>query len=396
MKRIKAISILLMASMFAGNMLLCSCSKPAETSDTSADETTTTAATATTAATTTEETTEEITEPTNFIPDSSFTTNYEEITLDGDPDSVFVSTDYCYLESDKYFLLIEPGIKLPGDYADNLDAIIDEIEKELGMELCTPDYEYSHGIIDNSVYYDGFNPWDNWSLGTKLPIFLIADETDEGLISCGDSEFAFFVEYELFSDEIWNSCPSYYENTDWRRLDYIDYTTAAHELTHSITGRNGKMSKIVTEGIAEYMGRSVIEALASDHPSIGITYERHYRYDNGVPEPVNADNAESIFLDDYQEIDAAGRGAEYVYGRYFWQFLFENYGSDAYFKYNEMVKSYHIEGWYGYYEEGANQKFTDAAKAVFGDDVFEEFGDWCVENDALQSVDGVYPIPEDY
>ena len=264
------------------------------------------------------------------------------------------------------------------------------------MELCTPDYEYSHGIIDNSVYYDGFNPWDNWSLGTKLPIFLIADETDEGLISCGDSEFACFVEYELFSDEIWNSCPSYYENTDWRRLDYIDYTTAAHELTHSITGRNGKMSKIVTEGIAEYMGRSVIEALASDHPSIGITYERHYRYDNGVPEPVNADNAESIFLDDYQEIDAAGRGAEYVYGRYFWQFLFENYGSDAYFKYNEMVKSYHIEGWYGYYEEGANQKFTDAAKAVFGDDVFEEFGDWCVENDALQSVDGVYPIPEDY
>ena len=124
----------------------------------------------TTTTETTEETTEESTEPTNFIPDISFTTYYEEITLDGDPDSVFVSTDYCYLESDKYFLLIEPGIKLPGDYADNLDAIIDEIEKELGMELCTPDYEYSHGIIDNSVYYDGFNPWDNWSIGTKLPI----------------------------------------------------------------------------------------------------------------------------------------------------------------------------------------------------------------------------------
>lgn len=390
MKRLKVLAVLLTASMLTGNALLCSCTKPAETSDTSAEETATTVATTTTEETTTEESTE----PTRFIPDISFNTDYEEITLDGNPDSEFVSTDYCYLESEKYFLLIEPGIKLPGDYANNLDAIIDEIEKELGIELCTTDYEYSHGIINMSVYYDGFNPWDNWSLGTKLPIFLIADETDEGLISCGDSEFVCFVEYELFSDEIWNSCPSYYENTDWRRLDFIDYTNAAHELTHAITGRNGKANSIVSEGIAEYMGRSVIAALASDYPSIGVTYDKHYLYDYGVPEPVNADNAESIFFDDYQEIDTADRGAEYVYGRYFWQFLFDNYGSDAYFKYNEMVKSYHIEGWYGSYEDSDNQKFTDAVKAVFGDDVFEKFGDWCVENDALQSVEGVYPMPD--
>lgn len=390
MKSTKKFAVLLTAMALTGNSLLCSCTKTQETTipETTPEETTT-AATTTTAETSEEP---EVTE--KQLPQVSFTTDYEEIVFDGNPDTKIETTDYCYYEGDKYFLLAEKGLVLPGDFANTITLIIDELEKELGMSLCTPDYEYSNGIIDNSVSYNGFNPWAGWCAGTKLPIFLEVDEDDYGYISCGDSEFLTIIDYDMFSDDIWNSVPSYYENTEWRRTGCIDYATIAHELTHAITGRNCQVSEIMTEGIAEYMGRTCIEALKDKSPAIGAYYEIRYLYDYGVPEPVNADNAEDIFVGDYNEIEYADRGAQYVYGRYLCQFLYENYGDDSFARFCAKVKAMNLDYYYGDYDEADIRIMAAVMKELFGEDIFERFGDWCVDIDALQSVDGVYPMPE--
>ena len=127
-----------MALTVVGSLIFSSCTKaePTYTPTETVEETTT-------ATTTVEETEETTYETTKEMPHIFFSTNYEEITLDGNPDSHFVTTDYCYLESEKYFLLMEAGLDLPGDFALNVDMIIDELEKELGMELMNPDYDYS-------------------------------------------------------------------------------------------------------------------------------------------------------------------------------------------------------------------------------------------------------------
>ena len=382
----------LIALAVAGNLLLSSCTKtePTNTSAETVPETTA----ATTAAPETEEPEETTTETTKEMPHIFFSTNYEEITLDGNPDSHYITTDYCYLESEKYFLLMEAGIDLPGDFADNVDMIIDELEKELGMDIMNPDYDYSlAGIIDMSIYYDGFNPWFDWKLGTKLPIFLMVDTDFNGWVSCGDGEMACIVDYGLYSDDGWNealpNCP--YEID---RPGYIDYSVIAHELTHSITDRCHDMNSIMTEGIASYMERHIIDVLADENPAFAAVRDNMYLYDYGITEAVNADNSERLFIESYEEDGGPQGCAEYVHGRYFCQFLLEQYGEGFLIQYINEVKKFTFENRYGYFNAEEKVYFAEAMKNAFGDDIFIRFGDWCVENNVLQELDGVFPMPD--
>ena len=309
---------------------------------------------------------------------------YEKIELDGIEEHHFVSTDYCYLESEKYVLLIDKGIDIPGDFQVNVDAIIDELEAELGLSSCPDTYEYCGRVIDMSVYFDGEYPWAGLGIGEKIPIFLMADDKPEGWISGATSEGTTLVIYEMFSEEVINSVP-YYRDNPWVIDDYLDYTTIAHELTHTITERNHTTTEIITEGIAEYMGYVVIEELAADYPSIAVAKEKRYNDDYTVPEKINAENAERIFVEDYNDLNTAERGAQYAYGKYLFMYLYEQNGDGTYGKLNDML----IDMCFDYnkmeYSEEEVKIFATAIKRVYGEDVFEKFGEWCIQNDYLQT-----------
>lgn len=309
---------------------------------------------------------------------------YEEVKLDGVEEHHFVSTDYCYLESEKYVLLIDKGIDLPGDFQVNLDAIIDELESELGLSSCPDTYEYCGSVIDISIYFDGEYPWAGLGIGTKIPIFIMADDEPSGWISNASSEGAIFVIYEMFSEEVINSVPYYRDNPEYIN-DYLDYTDIAHELTHVITERNHRTTEIITEGIAEYMGYSVIKELADEYPSIGVANEKRYNFDYTVPEKVNAENAERIFIDDFNSLTTAERGAQYSYGKYLFMYLYGSNGSGTYKMLNDKIIEKGIDYNRIEYSEAEVTKIAEALKETFGEDVFAKFGDWCVENNHLQT-----------
>lgn len=371
---------LIVSVVVSGSTLLCACdSKPKETSGSTAG---------TTVEATTETTTEAMPEETETttsklevtIPD----TPYEKVTLDGVKEHHFISTDYCYIEADKFVLLLDKDIDLPGDFVENVSAIIDEIENQLGVSYAPTDYDYPW-LTDNTVYY-GFNPWENWHLGTKIPIFLMVDREDEGMISCASASSALFVLYELFSDDFWNSVPSYRDNA-WRKPSFVDYETIAHELTHTITLRNCDLTQILAEGIAQYMGVSVVDALAEQYPSIGEFKENRFDFDFLIPEPINASNAEATFISDYSQIDYSLRGAEYTYGKYLWMFLREEYGSEFF---SSAAQGFHNLRLsfdpYSNYDEAVVTKYADVLKSLYGDDVFTRFGKWCTKNGYLQDT----------
>ena len=307
---------------------------------------------------------------------------YEKITLDGIEEHHFVATDYCYLESEKYVLFIDKGIDLPGDFAVNVDAIIDRLETELGLSACPATYEYS-SVIDMSIYFDDEYPWDNVAIGDKIPIFIMTDDEPQGWISCASGEDALFVIYELFSEDVINSVP-YYRDNPWVINDYLDYTDIAHELTHTITERNNMTTEILTEGIAEYMGYKIIEDLAADYPSIAVAQANRSLDDNPMPEPVNAENAERIFIDDFNSLTTAERGAQYTYGKYLFMYLYEQNGTGTYKMLDDKIIENHIVYNRIEYNEYSVTEFAEALKETFGEDVFAKFGDWCVENDHLQ------------
>ena len=363
---------MILAVLLAGNVFLCSCTA-AETkaTETSIEET----------ATTVSETTEETTLA-SAVTSKPKSASYPEISLDGVESHHYIAEDFCYIESEKYVLFIEKDIDIPGDYVVNLDAIIDELEIKLGMSI-TPEH-FEEPIAPDMSSYFGFNPWKNFDIGNRLPIFLCVDRKDEALISCACESFVVFVQYELFSDELWNSVPDYRDNS-WRRHEYVNYAESAHEITHAITSRNCALPQIMTEGIAEHMGRVIIDELADDYPSIAEVKANRYLFDYTVPEAVNADNAEEIFFVDYNQIAAADRGAEYVYGRYMCEYLYEQFGDGFFTMYTDKVIEKNIDYAYGNYDEEIAQKYTDTMKEVFGDDIFTNFGAWCVEKDVLQS-----------
>ena len=384
----KKISALILASLLAGSMLLCSCNSNAGATTEPAEAITETTTEATEATTTAPRW-----ETTAATQNPKETTPYQKITLDGSPESTFVSTDFCYIESEKYVLLLDRDIKLPGDFVVNVDAIIDEIEKQLGVSYAPDTFKYDT-IMDWSSYYDKkdekgnvINPWQDWDIGSKIPIFLVVDRDDIGLISCADNAFTIIRDNAMFSDELWDSIPSYKDNA-WRRGTGVDYGTITHELTHTIAWRNCDQTDILSEGLAQYMEFSVLNALSADHPTL-IKYQEDRSFDEGyMPERVNEKTAERIFVDDYHSLSHANRGAEYDYGQRFWQYLFGNYGDDCFVKFKNKVGVNKMKYNSAEYNEDTVKEFAGIFKELYGDDIFSKFGTWCVKNKYLQKTNG--------
>ncbi len=58
------------------------------------------------------------------------------------------------------------------------------------------------------------------------------------------------------------------------------------------------------------------------------------------------------------------------------------------------IKTFTFENNYGFFTAEEKAYFAEAMKNAFGEDIFTRFGDWCVENNVLQEVDGIFPMPE--
>lgn len=294
-----------------------------------------------------------------------------KITLSGNHDDHFIADELCYYEGEKFFLLIADGADLPGDLANNIALIIDALEEKTGLSFST-----SHDLFgfDNSTVNYGYNPWEGFYFGQKIPIFIKVDHKGAGYISCASAEFANIYARELYSMDVWNSVPNF-KNNPASRYDFVDYFEFAHELTHVLTQRHAILTKIMAEGVADYYGMEVVDSLinVSDEfkKSKDVTY-----FDDFVKDQVTEASAEEIFRKDYQDLSHAQRGDEYTLGRLISSFLAETYGDtflkdyvsaleDAGFAYEDMVFSI---------DQDSIDKQTEVFKNLFGDDVFTKFG----------------------
>lgn len=297
-----------------------------------------------------------------------------QFTLTGNRDDHFISEEFCYLEDEKFFLLVEPGADLPGDFAVNVGLIIDKLEEVSGLSY-TIDTKLCD--FDNSSVQLGYNPWEDMEYGYKVPVFIMIDEKANGYISSACAEWATIYMFELYSDEVWNAVPEYRDNPE-RRYDWINYYQIAHELTHTLTLRQASMTKIMTEGIADYYAEKAINALADVSPDFAGSVEiMSWNLDDHVKEDVTPENAEAVFRNDYSDLSHTDRGDEYTLGRMIGLFLEERYGKDFMKDYLKASQDagYKYPTWYDLEEDDRN-KLADEFKKLFGDDVFTDFGEY--------------------
>lgn len=146
----------------------------------------------------------------------------------------------------------------------NVDLIIRTLEEKTGLEI--QPLQYAPMVCEQTDYL-GFNPWKDIDYGQRVPVYVYTDLKDEHYVSCANSNGVIFFCNELISQEVWDSVPTYKE-----------------------------------ESKAHFF----------------VSYE--------VKNEITSQNAEDIFRNDYSDMDFADREDKYTYGRMLCTFLEENYG----------------------------------------------------------------------
>lgn len=299
------------------------------------------------------------------------------IKLSGNKEDHFLTTRFCYIESEKYFLLLDKDLDLPGDFTKQMDMLVDALEEVTGLSYI-PDYKPDG--MDCSTVHFGYDPWREMEYNNKIPIYIFIDREGQNLISYASNMHAVFISDELTSEEVWNSIPIFRDNP-YRRMNFIDYYPIAHELAHTITLRHGWYTKIMTEGSADYFAEKALKNLSDKSTDFAESLS-HQMFLTAVRDNITPQNAEKMFTADYLNLSHAERGDEYTLGRMICIYLAETYG-DSFFK--DYAKAVSEEGfpmeangsglWFNYSEANAIRQ-AEVFKSLFGDDVFTKFGEW--------------------
>ncbi len=297
----------------------------------------------------------------------------QEIVLSGNPDDFFVTDEYAYIEGDDYLIYFDRDLKIPGNFVNIIEKIISGVREKTG--LYTDDYEDMYYYNDMQTYL-GADYWKDIPTKNRIRINVVVDRDEIGWISCAFPSSAVCIEYELFDDELWNSIPGYRDNP-WRRGEHIDYGPIGHELTHAITMRTvsvNAMGSILSEGIAQYVGREVDKDIY-ETGMVGYYKSSYYDY---LQADINVtpENAEDLFRNDYHDLAYMERGAEYDYGMFFCEFLQEKFGDDFFIRIKDALLKCTFEEEYQENTENNRNCRTEAIKEEFGDDVFVKFGEW--------------------
>lgn len=286
-----------------------------------------------------------------------------EITFSGVCEDSLFTDRYCYAVGDRFVLLMDKGVWVPGDIMVNIDLIMTTLEETTGLSFDV-DYPLGH---DESLFqrYFSYDPWEGLDFGGKTAIYICnvfgSSYTDHhaGRVYLASKSLC----YNLFGD--------------W----FYDYVAIVHELTHILTLRYTNLNRILTEGSAEYISRVVAGELSGVSEDFLKSYEFAMGVISHVEDEITPENAELVFSCDCRCLGINEGFIEcYHFGRDLCEYLDETFGNQFLRDYIYNVMDAGINAKYGFFTEEDYVAFTALFKETFGDDVFVRFGEWYQEN----------------
>lgn len=275
----------------------------------------------------------------------------ELIKFSGKTDISFSSANYSAYESDKYILLVDRNVKLPGDYAIMLDDIMSTMEEITGLSFSTPRKGFSKNMVKT---YDGETPWAGLESADKIIIQLNNSDRDPYSYDPVD----FFTGYMSMND-----CGLY--TFPGEPVLPSDYMRMIHMLSLELLRNH--YPDISEEGYdSEVIYNNVIESLEEKYPDL----KRVVIY-TGLDE-VSTDfdpaDTESVWL------NPDGKWSDYSctmnFMKSFSYYMFETYGD----KYLPSVATNNFS-----YAGMSREDLADYYKATFGENLFTDFGEWLMK-----------------
>lgn len=271
--------------------------------------------------------------------------------FNGNFDKVIKVDEYSAYESEKYVLLVDKGLELPGNYNLVLDDIIDCFEEKSGLSFKTTKKDYKNNMVPTLA--NEF-PFADLKSADKLIIQLNAQEVPDGLVKSYEFRASkVFRGYIVMYDCGMNTFPGY------QALE-VDYGGTITRLGTALEGVY--LKDVFSESIGDFFAEMVHRELENKYTDLKCMSKRSDFY--GFPTKVNKENVESVWIRgplswDYLEHDALMF--------FFFKFLSETKGSDfATYVYTGEYSDYLMD------RKAAAERY----KEVFGESVFEDYVSW--------------------
>jgi len=294
-----------------------------------------------------------------------------EVFFNGNRNDRLITEQLCYYEGEKFYLFLDKGLDLPGDFANNVALIIDALEENLALSFLDSPEDWYPGHFSLSYYR--YDPWTDIEYGKKYPIFIHREPVNGEAGAQANGRGAEITVSTLSVDE-------YDEVLDcYIPTGYVDYYTIAHELTHALTTRYSEMTNIMLEGSASYIGGQVVHDLSDINMDFWASAAAKDRSDLGGGKKatfeVSTDNMENVFVTDCKAYSES-RDDCYIIGRYLCQFLEQTYGNSYL---HDFIVVLNGEGFDMNHIGSTNverELYVECFETLFGDDVFADFAVW--------------------
>ncbi len=236
-----------------------------------------------------------------------------------------ITTEYTQIENERFIIKIPAGVYVPDTLEQDVHLLMDMMEQITGLSFYS-DHAIAKGAakVFIEVILDPYGQEYGNAWGEPRGVF----------VSPGD--------LLLQTGEMW---------------------TLAHELFHCLNFRNGsELCTAINEGFSTYWTQKAIEELV--FPS---SFDGYSNYSDATLQGLTPQNAEQLFLD----VDEDGWFG-YLYGFRLMHYLMEVEGFDRFMEFSQLLER--ISPY------PSHAQMVPELKAFFGDDFFQAFGTWFVQN----------------
>ncbi len=288
-----------------------------------------------------------------FTEDVEIPEGVVELTFSGKQKDKVKSEDYSIYVSDKYILLVDKGLELPGDYPQALDDIVDEIEENTGFSFRTEKKDFNQNMEKT---FEGETPWKGLKSGDKFIIQLNNKK------SAGDGNVnsyaidppilhrGYMVAYDCALGTMPNS--SFEEADYYRTIDCLLSGIYAQYYPQFDAEDDGW----------EYVEEVIIKDMTDKYPD----FKRVGNVTEYVDLPVYTEGSEveDKWNANHNALDWSERRSLEIY---FYKYMMETQGKDF------LTKIFDEEDTY---RNASRDRITRRMTEVFGEDLFDNFVVW--------------------
>lgn len=308
-----------------------------------------------------EETTQTIEEPAPVVQATfdEFTEEVEipegitQLTFSGNMKDQVVSEDYSIYVSDKYILLVDKGLELPGNYPQALDDIAVQIEENTGFSFKTEKKDFYQNMEKT---FEGDTPWKGLKSGDKFIIQLNNKE------SAGDGNVnSYVIEPPILHRGYMVAYDCALGTMPGSSFEEADYYRAIECLLAGIYAQYYPQFDVEDDGW-EYVEEVIIKAMTDQYPD----FKRIGNVTEYVDVPVYTEGSEVEvkWNVDHNSLNWSERRSLEIY---FFKYMMETQGKDF------LTKIFDEEDTY---RNASRDMLTRRMTEVFGDDIFDNFVVW--------------------